>query len=363
MANETNTPNMGLPVPGVGVTDGPDYATDINTSLTIIDQHSHVSGSGVPITPSAININADFTQNNNNLTQIRTSRYYPQTAALALASDILCLYVVAADLYYNDASGNQVRITSGGSVAGAAGTITGLPSGTASASYATSTFVFQAATSTAANIDGGSYLLRNSTPSSNALTLSPPSAMGSNYSIVLPALPATEKFVSLDAVGNMTAAWAVDNSTLEISSNSIRVKDAGITPAKLSAFVTNTSSLVATFNTAASYTNTSSPGAAVTGLAATITASGTRPVMVTCRGTQSSLNLGSFSAAGLGIVTIYRNGAFLSLSAFTGVTTPSAVSYLDTTAPAGSVTYQIYIGNFSGSSISASGVYLNATQL
>ncbi len=230
MANTTTSPNMNLNIPVVGVDPGPQYATDINSCLNIIDQHDHTTGSGVPITPAGLNINTDLTLNGNNLTVARTLRLQPQLIGFTPGVlDIGALYEIVNDLYYTDGAGNQIRITQGGSLAGAAGTITGLPSGTASASFAAGTFVFQAATLTAADIDGGSYILRNNTASSFGLTLSPPNAMGADFTLVLPTLPASQKFMTLDAAGNMAAAWAVDNSTIEVSSNSVRVKAGGIT--------------------------------------------------------------------------------------------------------------------------------------
>lgn len=235
MAGEVQSPNMLLPVPAVGVTEGPQFATDINGCLAIIDSHDHSADSGVQINPAGININSDLAFNGNNLTLARSVRFQPQVSAISLPADIGCLYEAGVDLYYNDGNGNQVRITQGGAVTGASGTITGLPSGTASASYAAGTFVFQSATNTPANIDGGSYVYRNNLANSKGLTLSPPNAMGADYTLVLPALPASQKIMTLDASGNMSAPYVVDNSTIEVSSNIIQVKNAGITGAKIAA--------------------------------------------------------------------------------------------------------------------------------
>lgn len=209
---------MGLAVPTIGVEAGPNWATDLNASLSTIDQHNHSSGQGVPINPSGININSDLLMNINNLTLAKSVRFSPLTVALSSASDIGCLYEVNADLYYNDGSGNQIRITQGGAVTGASGTITGLPSGTASASYSGGTFTFQAATSTAANLDGASLVLRNSSASSNGLTLSPPNAMGSNYSLTLPSLPGSTLFVTLDTSGNLGTATSIQPTQIAAAS-------------------------------------------------------------------------------------------------------------------------------------------------
>jgi hypothetical protein len=218
MSNTTITPNMGLVVPVVGVDPGPDWANNLNASLTTIDGHNHVPGSGVQITPNGLNINVDLPFNNNNATLLRSTRYSPQSANLNGVSDLGCLYVVSADLWYNDGSGNQIRFTQSGSIVGATGTITGLPSGTASASYAAGTFVFQSATNTAANIDGASYILRNSTASSNGLTLAPPNAMASSYGLVLPTIPAETALLSIDTSGNITSGQ-ITNGLNVITSN------------------------------------------------------------------------------------------------------------------------------------------------
>lgn len=231
--SNTISPNMGLVIPGVGTEAGPDYATEINSSLTLIDQHTHAAGSGVPITPSGLNINSDLTMATNNLIAARSVRFTAQSSALALPADLGCLYESGVDLYFNDGSGNQIRLTQGGSIVGTAGSITGLPSGTASASYSSGTFVWQSATSTSAVMDFGSAILRNNTASSKGLTLSPPNAMAVDYSLTLPALPNLQKIMTLDAAGNMSAPYTTDNVTIEVSSNLIQLKDLGITAAKI----------------------------------------------------------------------------------------------------------------------------------
>lgn len=195
---------MQLIIPGVGTEQGPDYAFDINASLTLIDQHNHSAGSGVAITPNGLNISSDLSFISNNAIDVRSMRFTPQTSALALPTDLGCVYESGVDLYYNDGSGNQIRLTQGGSIVGTAGSITGLPSGTASASYSSGTFVWQAATSTPANMDFASAILRNNVANSKGLTLSPPNAMATDYSLSLPSIPAATQFVSIDTSGNIS---------------------------------------------------------------------------------------------------------------------------------------------------------------
>lgn len=234
--------NMNMPIPGVGITSGPQWATDVNSCLTIIDSHDHSAGYGVQITPSGININSDFSLNLNNLTSARSLRMTEQALALSNPTDIDCLYDVLGDLYFNDGAGNQIQITQGGGIAGTPGSIANLTS-PASASYvaADQTFVWQSDVNKPANMDAAAYIFRNLTTSSFGVTVSPPNSLGANYALVLPSLPASQKFMTLDASGNMSAPWVVDSSTIEVSSNTVQVKNLGITQAQLAtAAVTTT---------------------------------------------------------------------------------------------------------------------------
>jgi len=210
---------MGLNIPPVGTTPGPQYASNIDASMLTIDQHDHSLGNGVQITPSGLNINSALSIQGNNLTLIGNLEFQALVSSAALSS----LYSIGVDLYYNDGSGNVIRITQSGSVAGAAGTITGLPSGTASASYTGGTFTFQSATSTAATIDAGSYIFRNLTPSSFGVTLQPPNALGGNYALTLPSIPSQTNVMTLDTAGNMGSITydAVGQGMTSVGSNAI----------------------------------------------------------------------------------------------------------------------------------------------
>lgn len=197
---------MSLPVPGVGTEPGPQYAQDVNNCLTIIDSHDHTPGSGVQLTPEALNINSDLTMGSNNLTDVRSVRFTAQLAPIANPADLGCLYESGVDLYYNDGVGNQVRITQSGGVAGTPGSIANLtPPASASYVSANSTFVWESDTLTPANMDAASYILRNLVASSFGLTLAPPT-LSSDYTITLPLLPASNLPVSVSASGVMSAA-------------------------------------------------------------------------------------------------------------------------------------------------------------
>jgi hypothetical protein len=240
MANVTISPNMGLPIPVVGQETGPQWASDIDDSLTILDGHNHAPGSGVQINPNGILINADLPFGTNNATALRSVRFTPQLSVISLPTDRSCLSVAGVDLYYNDGSGNQIRITQSGSVAGSAGTITGLPSGTASAAYTSlsGTFVFQQATSTAANMDIGTLILRYPgsypTPAGNYIAIQAPTSLATGYAFTLPGiLPAVNGAFLTSSTAGAISYTNVDNSTLQIVGGLLQVQDGGITGTKI----------------------------------------------------------------------------------------------------------------------------------
>lgn len=205
MSDVILSPNMSLPVPVVSVEIGPDWANDINACMSGIDGHNHTSGSGVPITPDAIDINEDLPFSSHNATEVRSVRYQNQSVVFSDPQDIGCSFVLNGDFYYIDTDGNVIRITENGSVTGAAGTITGLPSGTASASYAAGTFTFRSATNTPASMAVGPLIIGRVVASSPTVTLAPSGSQVSNFSVTFfPSLPAGTRFVTVDASGQLS---------------------------------------------------------------------------------------------------------------------------------------------------------------
>lgn len=227
----TISPNMQLPIPTVGQEPGPTYATDVNSALTLIDQHNHTPGNGVQIPPAGLNINSSLTFQNNFATNLAGLTLTAQTSTPA----DFTVYANGSDLYFVDGVGNVVRITQSGAVAGTPGSIANLTS-PASASYvsASSTFVWESNTGIAANMDAGAYLFRNLSPNStNAVTLMAPAALSSSYTITLPAVPSVTNIMTMDSSGNMATVLNVDAVTLIISSNQIKIANGGVGPTQL----------------------------------------------------------------------------------------------------------------------------------
>lgn len=228
------SPNMNLPIPVPSQTGGPQYALDEQSCFQQIDSHNHTPGQGIAIPLNALNINQNLDMSALSVTNLKSISFLNQAISPGSSS----LYMLGNDLYWTDGSGAfNVQITSGNAVAvsGAIG-FSGLPSGTASAAYLslTGTFRFQSATNTGATLDVGPIKLRNTTVSSNAVTLTPPNPLPSNYSLTFPsALPASNKILQVDPSGNILDSLDVDNSTLEINGTNLRVKALGIGTSQL----------------------------------------------------------------------------------------------------------------------------------
>lgn len=243
MANTTLSPNMNLVVPTVGVDPGPDWANNLNASLNIIDSHNHSAGQGVQISPAGLDINSDLTMQVNNLTDTKSVIFEAQNSPLSGGAYIGCIYVSGKDLYYNDEDGNQVRITTGGNVNAGAGSITGLPSGTASASFGGGAFTWRSATNTPATMNVGPLVVGAATLNSNTVTISPLTSLAASYSMTFPAaLPAATSIYAVSAAGaqNFTAP---DNASFGVSGGTYQVLDLGITTAKIAASAVTTAKI------------------------------------------------------------------------------------------------------------------------
>ena len=225
----TISPNMSLPIPGVGTEAGPDYAFDINSALALLDQHDHSAGSGVQITPAGLNINADLTFANNMASNLKAASFTTQSSITSVNT----LYVKPGseptpinDLWYVDGAGNDIQITSNGLVNATLASIPG-------ESYAAGTFFWKqgAGSTVPANFDIGSIVLRpNIAATTYGVTLAPPGAIASAYTLTLPADPAGaggSNFLVMDTSGNITGGALVDNSTIQYASHVLSVKEIG----------------------------------------------------------------------------------------------------------------------------------------
>lgn len=188
---------MVLVLPDPEVTIGPDWANDLNTALERVDLHDHSNNFGVQVTPAGLNINTDLPFNANNATLLRSLRLVTQSAVLSSATDKGCVYEVNGDLYYNNAAGTAVQITSGGAIVS--------PGSGAITSKALSSFPYTVLTS-----DAQKVLLVNTTAA--AVTVNFPAAT-TNMFFAIRDIGFNASTHNISAVPNGTDTIEGSNST------------------------------------------------------------------------------------------------------------------------------------------------------
>ncbi len=186
MATTRETDNMHLTVPLEGQQEGPEYATNINDDLDIIDEHNHTPGKRSASSNSRLGY---LSFGSNAATDVKALKLDSLTASLG--TDQACaVTAVDGDLYWNNGSGTPVQITAGGAInASSIGGITGMSGTTAGVAFnsASSGFVFTKAPNTASLIAVGDVLIYDTVGGTNPITLKNPGGVGSGYSLTFPA--------------------------------------------------------------------------------------------------------------------------------------------------------------------------------
>jgi len=121
-----------LAKPAVGVTAGPTWASDLNTSIDAVDNHDHSTNKGVRITPAAINVNADMEFNQNSVSELKNLIF---DSSVTAATTSYSIYQASGNLYWRNGSGTAVQITTGSTVKAGAGSIDGMTGTDAGATY------------------------------------------------------------------------------------------------------------------------------------------------------------------------------------------------------------------------------------
>jgi hypothetical protein len=281
------TDNMKLNLPVPSATPGPTYASEIVTAFEAVDEHDHTTDKGVKVPSAGLNVNDDIPCNDHNLTDARTVRFHNQVAALALSTDLGCLYEAGGDLYWNSGAGDIVRLTSGPALDAASIGAIGGDYGTSSASLfyttASKTFTFESDTLKPAAIDAGPLTIREIATSAKGITIESPATLAADYGLTLPAgLPASTKFLTLSAAGLIAAGPDVP-----IVIDTTNLADGAVTQAKRAALGQQVSASCGGFST------TSGSYVDVTNLSVTITTTG-RPVLVKIQ--NDSANYGAITA-------------------------------------------------------------------
>lgn len=101
------TPYMGLSLPTVSSTPGPQWATLLNNAFTTVDSHDHTTGKGVPIPSAGISINSNLTFNNYAATNLASAQFTSQGSSLSISNGFS---VVNGAPYFNDSGGNPLPL-------------------------------------------------------------------------------------------------------------------------------------------------------------------------------------------------------------------------------------------------------------
>jgi len=199
-------------LPTVGSTVGPTWASELITWCDEIEADLEAA-----IVPSEITVNQDFAFGGYKITGMGGARFTPNVdGASSGASNASMLEVAGNDLYFVDANGTSIQITSGGSVnVLSTGGIGGdYPSSAASVTYSNSTDLYtfsdDSTPAKPAKMNCGQIQLRYESASSNAVTIKAPSGVAT-YNIIMP----TDK-----GTGNQVIAGTTAGSDLTLAPTS-----------------------------------------------------------------------------------------------------------------------------------------------
>lgn len=200
--------SLGITLPTVGATVGPDYATQVNAAIQAL-----VDDVEAKIVPSEIVINEDLSFRYQGVsysaTDLKRVGLNAQGVVLT-AGSINSLYSLNGELYFQDGSGNDVAMTSSGNVAGAAGNI-----GTSgSPAYATSgvevlwvggDLEYRLKSGSGANDFADAVLAQVDFHNGSVSTTMGRASGGSSYTLTWPnAGPSADDLATFDGSGNVT---------------------------------------------------------------------------------------------------------------------------------------------------------------
>jgi len=209
MTTTTTTTNMNLTLPIVGVEIGPAWATELNAAFNLVDSHDHTTNKGTRIPVAGLNMNATLSLGNFDLTNVLNVGMKNNGSPLSAVTYKTSLSASSGELYYNDNSGNSIKITNAGGLnLTSIGQIGGdYSTSTASLSYTTAgtTFTFTSSTGIYAKVNVGDFKIFERVSSGKYVEFKTVTSLASNYSLVLPtALPASTLPMVCDASGNLS---------------------------------------------------------------------------------------------------------------------------------------------------------------
>lgn len=212
------------PSPTVSVTLGPTYATLVNAVLAEFRTTLNAK-----VTPSGMDMNANLSMLSGavryGLTDLGFAKFYAQPTLLTAASTPGAVQMNSVgDLYFNNLSGNQIQVTSGTTLAGTAGSITGAGygSGGVVVNWDAGTSAYQLKSGSGADAYAHAAvndLLLND-GSGNFLRVAAP-AMAADYTITLPAaVPAATGTLLQFTVGGVASFANTGLTDVALAANS-----------------------------------------------------------------------------------------------------------------------------------------------
>ncbi len=175
------------------------------------------------VTPAGMDMNADLSMRSGatyyGLKDVHRLTLAQQAALLSAATYPASVYADASgNLYYNNASGNQIAITSGSGLAGTPGSITGVGYGTPISvnwNNGTTRYEFFKGASVYADVDVGGVRLNDG--DTNFIRHVAP-ALAADYTVTWPAaVPASTSLLTMDSAGALVLTRDPSISTLAVS--------------------------------------------------------------------------------------------------------------------------------------------------
>lgn len=365
---------MNLIIPSVGSENGPTYAYDINSSLSLIDQHNHSAGQGVQITPAGLNINADLPFNTNAATNVSYLSMHASVSPTTTVQAISSATVSSInELFYTDSNGTTTQLTANGTVNATVSSITGV-------TYSSGNFIFNTisggvGTTTPAGLDCGPVIVRPVTAgTTNGVTINPPAGLGSLQNLYLPSTPASTFLLTMTNGGVIGANGTVDGTTLAFSGTTLSVANGGITSTQIATGTVAVSNMAAVANnqTTGSPYSTSSTSYTTVVSEVVVLATRSRPIFVTFSGggfrvAQSPMGnyIASFQLICTGLVSTALATWTIEIGAFTALS-PGEFNWcgLVNAGASNTVTLTLQAKNSSTStSMQSDGVTMNVIQV
>jgi hypothetical protein len=271
--------NLTLPTVGPvssGGTAGPDWATNLNTALEVIDSHDHSTGKGKRIPVAGLSINADLDFQNKKLSNLQLVGITSTASSLASAQNKNSIYVKDGELYWITSAGVNVQLTSGTGLnqTGVGGIGGDYTTSDASVAYSdtSKTYSFKQDSSKTGNISCGAVAIYENVASGKFSKFQQATSAPSNLTYTLPtAQPASVSLPLISSIsGEMSfttiATTMITDSavtTAKIADSNVttaKIADSNVTTAKIADSNVTTAKLAAN---AVTLTKTAAPGFAV----------------------------------------------------------------------------------------------------